>query len=99
MSTGHRRTQAEVEGRMVIHQDRQVHRGRRGRDPCLDLLHSRLALKQLREVDRHRKSNIIQIEIVSKSKGTGKVNAKDRDGGMRGGMEIGMEDGNDEVIE
>lgn len=99
MGTGHHRTQAEVEERMVIHQDRQFHRGRRDRDTCLDLLHSRLALKQLREVDHHRKSNIIQIEIVSKSKGTGKVNAKDRDGGMRGGMEIGMEDGNDEVIE
>lgn len=84
---------------MVIHQDRQVHRGRRGRDPCLDLLHSRLALKQLREVDRRRKRDTIQIRIVSKSKDTGKVNAKGKDGGMREGMEITMEDGNVGVIE
>lgn len=96
---------------MVIHQDYRVHpvhpvhrRHRRHRgDPCLDLP-SRLGLKQVREVDPHRKNGIIQIiiiiKIVSKSKGTGKINnVKGRGGGVRGGTGIGMENGNDGVIE
>lgn len=102
MDTDHRRIREEAEEGTAIHQDYRVHRRRR-RDPCLDLP-SHLALKQVREVDPHRKNGIIQIiiriKIVSKSKGTGKINnVKGRGGGVKGGTGIGVEYGNDGVIE
>lgn len=101
MGMGHRRIREEAEERTVIHQDYRVHRvhRRHRQDPWLDL-RSRLGLKYVREVDRRRKNGIIQviiiIKIVSKSKGTGKINnVKGRGGGVKGGMEYG----NDGVIE
>lgn len=102
MDTDHRRTREEAEEGTVIHQDYRVHLRHR-LHPCLDL-HSHLPLKQVREADSHRKNGIIQIiiriKIVSKGKGTGKINnVKGRGGGVRGGKGIGMEYGNDGVIE